>query len=161
MIFEEESNPSPTRINAMNAVSDSSNSASTSNATGVCLSLQRDESGAPLCTPPITMTAFDNSCGPHGLLASAMSSSDMNPSSPVNQATIAYTGYPYNPRAPHLLRRTSSSSTLDSSEDEEDVAWSQHDMDRLQAVSHLPLQVHCSCATVSDSLASTRLRTGL
>lgn len=91
-------------------------------------SLEVDASHAPMCIPPITMTAFDSSYGPHGLLASAMSCSY---DAPLTQNA----SHPFNPR-PNLLRRTTSSSTLDSSEDEEDVAWSAYDIERLTAVGH-------------------------
>jgi hypothetical protein len=91
--------------------------------------LELGESGPPLCTPPITMTAFDNAYGPHGLLASAMSCSYEAPRTHTSNAL-----HLFNPRA-NLLRRTSSSSTLDSSEDEEEVAWSAFDVERLTAVS--------------------------
>lgn len=99
--------------------------------------IELDASGAPMYTPPITMTAFDNQYGPHGLLASAMSSSygssPFSGSSGYNNAS-SMSSYPFNPRA-NLLRRTSSSSTLDSSEDEDEVAWSAYDVERLTAVS--------------------------
>lgn len=106
--------------------------------------IEVDKNGAPLSTPPITMTAFDSQYGPYGLLASAMSCSDEEPQTRLhhNASTFstanantnnASSRYPFNPRA-NLLRRTSSSSTLDSSEDEEEVAWSQHDIERLTAV---------------------------
>ncbi|KAK9895027.1 hypothetical protein P389DRAFT_205109 [Cystobasidium minutum MCA 4210] len=98
--------------------------------------IELDASGAPMYTPPITMTAFDNQYGPHGLLASAMSSSygssPFSGSSGYNNAS-SMSSYPFNPRA-NLLRRTSSSSTLDNSEDEDEVAWSAYDVERLTAV---------------------------
>lgn len=91
--------------------------------------MQDEAHQLPMYTPPITMTAFDNSYGPHGLLASAMSSSYDAPHTHALSAS-----HPFNPRA-NLLRRTSSSSTLDSSEDEEEVAWTNYDIERLTAVS--------------------------
>lgn len=95
--------------------------------------IELDANGAPMYTPPITMTAFDSSYGPHGLLASAMSCSDQPLFTHSTGGHSNASSYPFNPRR-NLLRRTSSSSTLDSSEDEEEVSWSPYDIERLTAV---------------------------
>lgn len=107
-----------------------------------------DDNGAPLCTPPITMTGFgDYGSSFHNTLGEAFSTSSSslstgsslsssafsrdgnNSSSMVTgisntrpfQSSSSSSSYPSNPRA-HLLRRSSSSSTLGSIEtgDEDD-----------------------------------------
>lgn len=131
----------------------SQNTLSSSSSTSTSMlqaSIDLDGGEAPMYTPPITMTAFDNQYGPHGLLASAMSSSygssSFTGSEYSHHHASSATSYPFNPRA-SLLRRTSSSSTLDSSEDEDEVAWSAFDVERLTAVSRLRPQVKARVST--------------